>query len=254
MIHPTAIVEPGAKLAPDVQVGPYSIIGPEVEIDSGTVVGPHVVINGRTRIGKHNHIYQFASVGEANQDKKYSGEPTETVIGDNNVIREFVTIHRGTAQDRGRTEIGDDNLLMAYVHVAHDCVIGDHCILANNATLAGHVVLEDWVILGGFTGIHQFCRIGSHAFTAIGAAVTKDIPPYLMADGQPVVPRGLNSEGLRRRGFSAEDIQTIKKAYKLLYRSQLTLNEALERIEALDAPLLRPFVEFIRQSERGIIR
>jgi UDP-N-acetylglucosamine acyltransferase len=254
VIHPTAIVEPGAKLAPDVQVGPYSIIGPEVEIDSGTVVGPHVVINGRTRIGKHNHIYQFASVGEANQDKKYSGEPTETVIGDNNVIREFVTIHRGTAQDRGRTEIGDDNLLMAYVHVAHDCVIGDHCILANNATLAGHVVLEDWVILGGFTGIHQFCRIGSHAFTAIGAAVTKDIPPYLMADGQPVVPRGLNSEGLRRRGFSAEDIQTIKKAYKLLYRSQLTLNEALERIEALDAPLLRPFVEFIRQSERGIIR
>ncbi|RMH37935.1 MAG: acyl-ACP--UDP-N-acetylglucosamine O-acyltransferase [Gammaproteobacteria bacterium] len=254
MIHPTAVVEAGAQIAPDVEIGPYCVIGAEVEIDSGTKIGPHVVIHGRTRIGQRNQIYQFASIGEANQDKKYQGEPTETIIGNDNVIREFVTIHRGTVQDRGVTRIGDDNLLMAYVHVAHDCVIGNHCILANNATLAGHVHLDDWVILGGFTGIHQFCRIGAHAFTSISASILKDVPPYVMADGQPAKPRGLNTEGLRRRGFSADDIQVIKRAYKLLYRSQLPLQEALEQIVQMKSPLTEPLVTFIRESQRGIIR
>lgn len=254
MIHPTAVIEPGAKIAPDVEIGPYSVIGAEVEIDSGTWIGPHVVINGRTRIGQRNRIYQFASIGEANQDKKYKGEPTETIIGDDNVIREFVTIHRGTIQDKGVTRIGSDNLLMAYVHVAHDCVIGDHCILANNATLAGHVVLEDWVILGGFTGIHQFCRVGAHGFTSISAAILKDVPPYVMADGQPARPRGLNTEGLRRRGFSSDDIQLIKRAYKLLYRSQLSLQEAIVEISKLDSPLTSRMIRFINESQRGIIR
>ncbi len=256
MIHATAIIESGAKIASDVEIGPYSIIGANVEIDSGTWVGPHVVINGHTKIGKNNTIYQFSSVGEANQDKKYNGEPTETIIGDNNVIRECATIHRGTAQDKGITRIGDDNLIMAYVHVAHDCTIKNHCILANNTTLAGHVDIDDWVILGGFTGIHQFCHIGAHAFTAISSAISKDVPPFVMADGRPATPRGLNSEGLKRRDFSSDEIKQIKKAYKILYRSGKTLADAINELKilAVDSIHIKEMLSFIESSSRGIIR
>ncbi len=254
MIHQTAIIEPGANIADDVEIGPYSIIGKDVTIEAGTRIGPHVVINGDTHIGKGNRFFQFSSIGEENQDKKYKGEATKTIIGDNNIIREFVTIHRGTSQDAGITRIGDDNLIMAYVHIAHDCNLANHCILANNATLAGHVVLEDWVILGGFTGIHQFCKIGAHAFTSISAAVVKSIPPYVMADGRPAIPRGLNSEGLKRRGYSAEQIKTIKKAYKLLYRSKFSLTEALAEMRSLNEPEVDKMIHFIETSERGIIR
>ncbi len=254
MIHPTAIVDPGALIADDVEIGPYSIIGAQVKIAKGSVIGPHVVINGDTKIGENNRFFQFSSIGEENQDKKYNGEATKTIIGNNNVIREFVTIHRGTTQDAGITRIGNDNLVMAYVHIAHDCNIANNCILANNATLAGHVVLEDWVILGGFTGIHQFCRIGAHVFTSISAAIVKDIPPYIMADGRPAIPRGLNSEGLKRRGFKTEQIQSIKKAYKLLYRSKLNLQQALTEMKALNEESVNSMVSFIESSTRGIIR
>lgn len=254
MIHQTAIIEPGANIADGVEIGPYSIIGKDVSIESGTRIGPHVVINGDTHIGKDNRFFQFSSIGEENQDKKYKGEATKTIIGDNNVIREFVTIHRGTSQDTGITRIGDNNLVMAYVHIAHDCNVANHCVLANNATLAGHVVLEDWVILGGFTGIHQFCKIGAHAFTSISAAVVKSIPPYVMADGRPAIPRGLNAEGLKRRGYSAEQIKTIKKAYKLLYRSKFSLTEALAEMRSLNEPEVDKMIHFIETSERGIIR
>ncbi len=254
MIHPTAIIEDGASIADDVTVGAYSLIGANVTIAQGTEIGPHVVINGHTAIGSGNKFYQFSSIGEANQDMKYKGEPTRTVIGDNNTIREFVTIHRGTTQDAGVTTLGNNNLIMAYVHIAHDCNIADHCILANNVTLAGHVELENWVILGGFTGIHQFCRIGTQAFTSISAAVVKDIPPYIMADGRPAIPRGLNSEGLKRRNFTAEQIESIKKAYKLLYRKKLTLSKALVEMQALNSDVVDYMCEFIQSSERGIIR
>ncbi len=253
-IHHTVIIEPGAKISEDVEIGPYTVIGGNVEIDSGCIISPHVVINGHTSIGKNNRIYQFSSIGEENQDKKYHGEPTRTVIGDNNIIRECVTIHRGTVQDQGVTRIGNENLIMAYVHIAHDCHIHDHCILANNATLAGHVVLEDWVILGGFTGIHQFCRIGSHAFTSISTFIVKDIPPFVMADGRPAIPRGLNSEGLKRRGFSSDEMANIKRAYKLLYRQKLPLNEALDGMQQLNSPAVNQMIEFINASDRGIIR
>ncbi len=253
-VHPTAIIEPGAKISADVEIGPYTVIGANVEIGNGCIISPHVVINGHTRIGKNNRIYQFSSIGEENQDKKYQGEPTRTVIGDNNIIRECVTIHRGTVQDQGVTRIGNDNLIMAYVHIAHDCHIHNRCILANNATLAGHVELEDWVILGGFTGIHQFCRIGAHAFTSISTFIVKDIPPFVMADGRPAIPRGLNTEGLKRRGFSATEISAIKKAYKLLYRQKLALNEALHKMEQLQSPVVMQMIDFIQCSERGIFR
>lgn len=253
-IHPTAIIEPGAKISADVEIGPYTVIGGHVEIDSGCIISPHVVINGHTRIGKKNRIYQFSSIGEENQDKKYQGEPTRTVIGDNNIIRECVTIHRGTVQDQGVTQIGNDNLIMAYVHIAHDCQIHNQCILANNATLAGHVVLEDQVILGGFTGIHQFCRIGAHAFTSISTFIVKDIPPFVMADGRPAIPRGLNSEGLKRRGYSAEEITAIKRAYKFLYRQKLPLKKALEKMATLKSEAVNQMIDFIQSSDRGIIR
>ncbi len=254
MIHSTAIIDPAAQLGRNVEIGPYSIIGADVVIGDDCIIGPHVVLRGPTVLGRNNRIFQFASVGEDCQDKKFKGEPTQLVIGDNNIIREFVTIHRGTTQDQGITRIGSDNLLMAYVHVAHDCVVGDHVILANNTTLAGHVHVGDWAILGGFTGVHQFCHIGAHAFTAVNSVVVQDIPPYIMAQGHNAVPRTINSEGLKRRGFSAEQISTIKRAFKILYRQGHTVSEAVEKMNELQATELQPLIDFVQQSARGIIR
>lgn len=255
MIHPTALIDDSARIGNNVSIGPYTIVGPDVEIGDHCVIGPHVVLRGPTVLGQHNRIFQFASVGEDCQDKKYNGEPTRLIIGDHNVIREGVTIHRGTVQDQGITQIGNHNLLMAYVHVAHDCVVGDHTILANNTTLAGHVHVGDWAILGGFTGVHQFCKIGAHAFTAVNSVVVQDIPPYIMAQGHNAVPRTINSEGLKRRGFTAEQILAIKRAFKLLYRQGLTVAEAVEQMRELNADAeLTPFIDFIVSSQRGIIR
>jgi len=255
-IHPTAIVDPAARLADDVEIGAYSIIGPHVEIDSGTWVGPHVVINGHTRIGKNNKIYQFCSLGEAPQDKKYAGEPTRLEIGDNNTIREFCTFNIGTSQDVGVTRVGNDNWIMAYVHIAHDCQLGDHIIMANNATLAGHVHLGDWVILGGFTTVHQFVIVGEHAMTAFASAVAQDVPPFVMAHGNRAEPAGINTEGMKRRGFSPEAIRQVRQAYKTLYRQSLGFDEAREKIlqQACDYAELAPFTRFFALSERGIIR
>ena len=256
MIDPRAIIDPGAELADDVSVGPFTIIGPDVKIGTGCEIGSHVVIKGTTEIGRDNRIFQFASVGEDPQDKKYAGETTRLVIGDRNVIREFVTLNRGTAQDEGITSIGSDNLLMAYVHVAHDCHIGDHAILANGASLAGHVQVEDWAILGGFTLVHQFTRIGAHCFTGMGSAIAKDVPPYMMVSGQPARPHGINSEGLKRRGFSQEQLSAIKKAYKTLYKSGLSLEAAIEEIEAVQpgTDKLARMVEILRNRTRSVIR
>ena len=255
MIHPTAIIDPSARLGKNVEVGPYSIIGADVEIGDNCVIGPHVVLRGPTVLGKGNRIFQFASVGEDCQDKKYKGEPTRLVIGDNNVIRECVTIHRGTVQDHGLTQIGSNNLLMAYVHVAHDCIVGDNVILANNTTLAGHVHVGDFAILGGFTGVHQFCHIGAHAFTAVNSVVVQDIPPYIMAQGHNAAPRTINAEGLKRRGFQPNQILNIKRAFKLLYRQGLTVEEAVQKMRELDAKTeLTPLIQFVLNSKRGIIR
>lgn len=255
-IHPLAIVDPSAKLADDVTVGPWSWIGPDVVIGEGTEIMSHVVIKGPTTIGRHNRIFQFSSVGEACQDKKYKGEPTRLIIGDHNVIRESCTIHRGTVQDAGETRIGSHNLLMAYVHVAHDCVVGDHCILANNATLAGHVHVGDWAILGGGTMVHQFCRLGIHCMSAGGSIVLRDIPAYVMASGQSAEPHGINVEGLRRRGFSAEAISALRRAYKIVYRQGLTVQQALETLQNAfaDVPEIQPLIASIQASERGIVR
>lgn len=255
-IHPTAIVDPKAELATDVTVGPYSVIGPNVKIDSGTSVGSHVVISGHTSIGKHNHIFQFSSLGEAPQDKKYQGEPTKLEIGDYNTIREFCTFNRGTTQDKGVTKIGNHNWIMAYVHIAHDCHVYNHTILANNSSLAGHVDMYDYAILGGFTLVHQFCKIGQHVITAVGSVVFKDIPPYVTASGYDANPHGINAEGLKRRGFSADSITNIKRAYKTLYRQSLTLEEAKFALtqQALTTPELSLLVDFLNQSTRGIIR
>lgn len=255
-IHPTAIVSASAELDAGVSVGPYAVIEGQVTIGAGTVLGPHTVVRGRTTIGRNNRIYQFASIGEDPQDKKYAGEDTELIIGDGNTIREYCTLNRGTAQDQGTTRLGDNNWLMAYVHIAHDCVVGDETIFANNVTLAGHVSVDDYVILGGFSGAHQFVRIGAHAFIANNAAVAKDVPPYLMAAGQPAVPRGINSEGLKRRGFSPEQMRNIKDAFRLLYRSDLRLEEAREQIgqRVAEQPEVEIFARFIEPSERGLIR
>ncbi|WP_144402543.1 acyl-ACP--UDP-N-acetylglucosamine O-acyltransferase [Candidatus Methylopumilus turicensis] len=255
-IHPTAIVDPKAELADDVTVGAFSIIGPDVKIDSGTRVGSHVVINGHTSIGKKNEVFQFSSLGEAPQDKKYKDEPTKLEIGDHNTIREFCTFNRGTVQDKGVTKIGDHNWIMAYVHIAHDCHVHNHTILANNSSLAGHVDMFDHAILGGFTLVHQFCKIGQHVITAVGSVVFKDIPPYVTASGYDANPHGINAEGLKRRGFSTESITNIKRAYKTLYRQSLTLEEAKQVLtqEALNAPELDILVAFLNQSTRGIIR
>jgi len=256
LIHPSAVIHSSVRLAADVEVGAFAVIGATVEIGRGTRIGPHTVINGPAKIGEDNRIYQFASVGEEPQDKKYRGEGTWLVIGDRNVIRESATIHRGTAQDRGETRIGDDNLLMAYTHVAHDCVIGNQVIMANAASLGGHIQVQDWAILGGFTIVHQFCRIGAHSFSAMGSVVSKDVPPYVTIDGHPAVPRGINTEGLRRRQFSAESISAIRRAYRLLYLSGLKLDQAVEAIRALgaDHPDVTCMADFVAKSSRSIVR
>jgi UDP-N-acetylglucosamine acyltransferase len=255
-IHPQAIVDPGARLGVNVEVGPWSWIGPGVEIGDGTVIHSHVVVKGPTRIGRNNTIYQFASVGEACQDKKYAGEPTRLEIGDNNVIRESCTIHRGTVQDRGVTTIGNNNLFMAYVHVAHDCVVGNDTIFANNATLAGHVRVDDHAILGGGTMVHQFCLIGAHSMSAGGSIVLRDIPAYVMASGQSASAHGLNTEGLKRRGFSSDTITELKRAYRTLYRKGLTVEEALAELAetAAQSPEVAVLVDSVQRSQRGIIR
>ncbi|MCB1857103.1 MAG: acyl-ACP--UDP-N-acetylglucosamine O-acyltransferase [Gammaproteobacteria bacterium] len=256
MIDPRAAVDPSADLEDGVEVGPFSIIGPEVKIGRRTRIGPHVVIKGPAVIGRDNRIYQFTSIGDDPQDKKYAGEPTRLEIGDRNVIREFATINRGTVQDSFTTRIGNDNLLMAYTHVAHDCQIGNHVIMANAASLGGHVHIHDHAILGGFTIVHQFCRIGGHAFCAMGTGVTRDVPPYIMVSGHPAKPYGINSEGLRRRGFGDLAIQRIKRAYKTLYMQQLKLETAIEALkeQALETPEVALYVEFLQTSSRSIVR
>jgi UDP-N-acetylglucosamine acyltransferase len=243
-------------LAEDVSVGPFSVIGPNVEIGAGSVIGPHVVIKGPTKIGKENKIFQFSSIGEDPQDMKYAGEPTRLEIGDRNVIREYCTLNRGTTQDLGYTRVGNDNWIMAYVHIAHDCIIENNVIMANNATLAGHVIIEDYVILGGFTLVHQFCTVGAHCFTGMGSAINKDVPPYLMVSGQMAQPHGLNSEGLKRRGFSAEAQQALRKAYKIIYRSSLTLEQAREEMQELAAQFeeVQRMLTFLNKVKRGIVR
>jgi UDP-N-acetylglucosamine acyltransferase len=256
LIHTTAIIDPGAELAADVSVGPYTVIGPDVVVGAGNVIGPHVVINGPTRLGRDNRIYQFASIGEAPQDKKYAGEPTRLEIGDRNTIREFVTINRGTAQDEGVTTLGDDNWIMAYVHIAHDCRIGNQTIFANNASLAGHVTIGDFVILGGFTLVYQFCSIGAYSLTAYGSGVSLNIPPYVTVGGSPARPHGLNMEGLRRRGVPPATRKLLKQSYKTLYRENLSLQDAIKTLKgrSQDSPELELFVAFLEQQKRGIVR
>jgi UDP-N-acetylglucosamine acyltransferase len=257
LIAPGAIVDPDARISETATISAYSVIGAEVEIGEGSWIGPHVVIKGPTRIGRHNKIFQFCSIGDDPQDKKFEGESESVLeIGDNNVIREYCSINRGTAHGGGVTRLGDDNWVMAYVHIAHDCLIGNQCTFANNTTLAGHVLVEDHVILGGFTGVHQFCRIGKHSFSAISSVIVKDVPPYVMMSGNTAKPSGLNKEGLKRHGFSAESIDALRKAYKTVYRDGLLLKDALEEIRALEngSSHLTDFVEFIQASERGIAR
>ncbi|MGX5220332.1 MULTISPECIES: acyl-ACP--UDP-N-acetylglucosamine O-acyltransferase [Pseudomonas] len=256
LIDPRAIIDPAAKLADDVTVGPWAIIGPDVEIGEGTVLGPNVIIKGPTRIGKHNRVYQFASLGEDTPDRKYKGEPTRLVIGDHNIIREGVTMHRGTIQDRDETTVGDHNLIMAYAHIGHDSVVGNHCILVNNVALAGHVHIGDWAILSGYTLVHQFCHIGAHSFAGMGTAIGKDVPAYVTVSGNPAEARSMNFEGLRRRGFSAESIHALRRAYKTVYRQGLTIEEALKELAepSIEFPEVAVFRDSIQASQRGITR
>ena len=256
MIHPTAIIHAGAKLGSGVSVGAYSIIGEHVEIGDNTWIGPHVVISGHTRIGCDNRIFQFNSIGEVPQDKKYAGEPTRLEIGDRNTIREFCTFNLGTAQDAGVTRVGNDNWIMAYVHIAHDCQVGNRTIFANNSQLAGHVHVDDWAILGGYTGVHQLRRIGAHTMTAVGTVVLQDVPPYVMAAGNSASPYGINAEGLKRRGFSPEALMGLKRAYRALYKSGLMLDEARAKLEedVKTCPEIQPILDFLAVSKRGIIR
>lgn len=256
MIHPSAIVHPGAKLAANVSVGPYCIIGEHVEIGEGTTIGPHVLIEGRTRIGTHNRIFAFSALGGTPQDKKYAGEATGLEIGDRNTIREYCTFNCGTAQDAAVTRIGNDNWIMAYVHVAHDCQVGNHTTFANAASIAGHVHVGDYAVLGGFTGVHQFVMIGAHAMTGGATLLLQDLPPYVMAAGNDAKPFGINAEGLKRRGFSEDQISEIRRAYKTLYRSGLGLEEARVAIaaQAESVPELRVLVDFLDRSRRGIVR
>lgn len=255
-IDPRAIIDPSARLADNVSVGPWSIIGPDVEIGEGTVIGPHVIVKGPTRIGRNNRIFQFSSIGEDTPDLKYKGEATRLVIGDDNVIREGVTLHRGTVQDRSETTIGDHNLIMAYVHIGHDSVVGNHTILVNNVALAGHVRVGDWAILSGYTLVHQFCKIGAHSFSGMGTAIGKDVPAYVTVSGAPAEAKTINTEGLRRRGFSPEAINQLRRAFKIVYRQGLTLELALERLETMlrETPEVKVLIDSIRASERGIVR
>ena len=256
MIHKSACIDPDTRIAPDVRIGAFCVIGAGVEIGNGTVIGPHVVIDGPTRIGRDNRIHAFAALGGEPQDKKYHGEPSRLEIGDRNTIREFVTFNRGTDDDQGVTRIGDDNWIMAYVHLAHDCQIGNHTIFANNAQLAGHVQVGDYAILGGFTVVHQFCHIGGHSITGMGTILFKDIPPYVTAAGHEAQPYGINSEGLKRRGFSSEALLAIKRAYKTLYKSGLTLEQAKLALaeQTLTCPEIQILTDFLAHSSRGIIR
>jgi UDP-N-acetylglucosamine acyltransferase len=254
VIHATAIIDPTAKLADDVEVGPYSVIGAQVEIGAGTVIGPHVVVMGPCTIGRDNRIFQFASVGEAPQDKKYNGEPTSLIIGDRNVIREYVTLNRGTVGDNSKTVIGSDNLFMAYCHVAHDCIIGDHCIFANAASLAGHVLVDDYAILGGFSAVHQFSHVGTRAFLGLATIVAQDIPPYTTANGNRAKVIAINKEGLKRAGFSPELISALHKSFRELLKSNAPKQDAYQNLEPLCAEFaeVEMFVSFIKNSKRGI--
>ena len=255
-IHPTALVDPAAELAPDVEVGAFSIIGPKVRIGSGCWIGPHVVVTGRTTIGQNNRIFQFASIGEEPQDKKYGGEDTELIIGDNNTIREACTFSRGTVQGSGKTVIGNNNWIMACVHIAHDCILGDNIIMANNASLAGHVTVGDWAILSGYSLIHQFCLVGAHSLTSFASYVNQSIPPYVTVSGEKAKARGVNTEGLKRRGYTNEQIQQVRRAYKILYRSGKTMDEAREELVSMaaDCSEIQPLVDFLDSTGKSMIR
>jgi UDP-N-acetylglucosamine acyltransferase len=255
-IHATAIVAADAVIAADVEIGPYSVIGSQVELGAGCKVGPHVVLNGPTRFGRDNKVFQFASIGEGPQDLSYKGEPTRLEIGDRNTFRECVTIHRGTVKDKGVTRIGSDNLFLAYSHVGHDCIVGDHCVFSNSVGLAGHVEIGDWVNLSAYSGVHQFAKVGSHAFLANNTAATYDIPPYVTAEGRPAVPRIVNEVGLKRRGFTPQQVRNIRNAFRVLYRSNLKLVEATEQLKVLaqTQPEIQAFVVFLERSQRGIAR
>jgi UDP-N-acetylglucosamine acyltransferase len=254
VIDKNAIIDPLAKIAANVHVGPFTIIGQDVEIGEGTWVGPHVVIRGPTKIGRDNKIYQFTSIGEIPQDMKYCGEKTYLEMGDRNVIREFCTFNRGTAQDKSMTRIGSDNLFMAYVHVAHDCEVGNHTIFANNASLAGHVKVEDYAVLSGFAGVFQFCRMGAYSFATTNSVIIKDVPPYVKVSGYYAKPFGLNTIGLQRRGFSEQTIKELRRAYKILYRNGLTLVKAIEELQKMVCPEIQQLIQFIETSSAGIIR
>ena len=256
MIHPTALIDPKAELADDVEVGAFTIVDAKVRIDSGTRIGPHAVITGRTTIGKNNHIFQFTSIGEQPQDKKYAGEDTELIIGDDNTIREMCTFSRGSAQGGGVTRIGSHNWIMACVHIAHDCILGDNIIMANNASLAGHVTIGDYAILSGYSLIHQFCTVGEHSFTSFASYVNQSIPPYVTVAGEKARVKGINSEGLKRRGYTSEQITQVRRAYKALYRESLSLEEATARLTemAVNSPEIQPLVDFLNLAERGILR
>jgi UDP-N-acetylglucosamine acyltransferase len=255
-VHPTAIIAAGAQLGSEVEVGAYSVIGAGVTIGDGTVIASHAIVTGRTVIGRNNRVFPFSSIGDIPQDRKYGGEPTTTTIGDDNVFREFVTIHAGTAQDRGDTSIGNGNLFLAYTHVAHDCVVGNGTVFSNNAQIAGHVRINDWVVLGAYSGVHQFGRVGVHAMLAAGAIVLQDVPPFVTASGYPAKPHGTNNEGLRRRGFAPDDIIAVRRAYKTLYREGRSLDDARAALAeaAKVSPVIAPLVEFLAEPGRGIIR
>ncbi len=256
MIHPQAIVDPGATIGDGVTIGPWSYVGPDVVIGDNCTIESHVVLKGPTTLGSDNHIYQFSSVGEATPDLKYRDEPTRLIIGDKNIIREGVTIHRGTVQDRGETIVGNENLIMAYAHIGHDSVIGNHTILVNNVALAGHVYVGDWAILSGYTLVHQFCRIGAHSFSGMQTAIGKDVPAYVTVSGSPAEAKTINTEGLRRRGFSDQAVSQLRRAFKILYRQNLTLDIAIQRLETMlsDTPEVKVLIDSIRASERGIVR
>lgn len=256
MIHPTAIVDAGATVHDSVEIGPYSVIGADVVIGEGCVIESHVVVKGPTTLGRNCHLFQFSTIGEATPDLKYKGEKTTLTVGDNNIFREGVTVHRGTVQDRTDTLIGNNNLFMAYVHVGHDCVIGDNCIFVNNSVLAGHVTVDDWAIIGGYSGVHQYCSLGAHSFVGGMTKVTQDVPAFVIAEGHPAIPRMINTEGLRRRGFDKPEIKALQTAYKTLYRKKLSLGEALQQLkeQAREFESVTVLIESIERSKRGIIR